>query len=144
MPQHTSTQRCVILWSPKICNWEWVIDSLLSVRAPSVCSVLKYEHMQTCVCVNHVCVCVNTYSVCNECEEGAYSHGYRSLYSDLLNDSNGITEWDRNQLWCKLRWLFTSCIPSTGGEDSSLLLLFYLQCLMCCHIIGSVMYSLQW
>lgn len=35
--------------------------------------------------------------------------------SDLLIDSNGITEWDRRQLWCKWRQLFVYIMYARDG-----------------------------
>lgn len=46
----TQAHKGVPRFDPQKYAAEWVIDSLLSVRAPSVFSVHAFEHMQICEC----------------------------------------------------------------------------------------------
>lgn len=59
--------------------------------------------------------CVLTYTKYTEWVNCANSRGYRSQYSDLLIDSNGITERDKRQLWCKWRQLFVYIVYTLDG-----------------------------
>lgn len=94
---------------------EWVIDSLLSVRAPSVFSGHVYKHMWISVCKSRMCAYIHTCTIWPECVNCANSPGYRSSYSDLRIDSSRITEWDRRQLWCKWRQLFVYIMYTLDG-----------------------------